>query len=168
MQGRYEKAAEIARRSIRLPPDRVAGYENLAAYFIALNRFDEARQVIPKMRARKMDDYNCHDSLYALAFLDRDSTAMAEQLHGFATWPEYEHIGLALASDTEAYRGHLTEARELTRREVASAIRADNKESGAIEQADAALEQAAYGRAIEAQQAAAKALKLACFRESGR
>jgi eukaryotic-like serine/threonine-protein kinase len=44
---------------------------------------------------------------------------------------------------------------------VASALRADNKESGAIEQADAALEQAAYGRAIEAQQAAAEALKLA-------
>ena len=43
---------------------------------------------------------------------------------------------LTLASDTEAYAGHLTEARELTARAVQSAIQADSKENGAIWQAD--------------------------------
>ena len=42
-----------------------------------------------------------------------------------------------------------------------SAIRADNKENGAIWQANAALQQAAYGNAAEARQSAAEALKLA-------
>ncbi len=42
-----------------------------------------------------------------------------------------------------------------------SAIRADNKESGAIYLTDTALEQAAYGNVTESRQTAAEALKLA-------
>src|ERR1039458_4643774 len=42
-----------------------------------------------------------------------------------------------------------------------SAIRADNKENGAIWQENAAIEQAAYGNPAEARQSAAEALKLA-------
>ena len=57
---------------------------------------------------------------------------MVEQQHWFAGQPEYENVGLALASDTEACVGHLGKARELTKRAVDSAIRGDNKESGAI------------------------------------
>src|SRR6202040_2752107 len=72
-----------------------------------------------------------------------------------------ENWGLALASDTEAYAGHVRKAGELTKRAVDSAIRADSKESGAISQANAALQQAAYGNAAEARQSAAEALKLA-------
>jgi tetratricopeptide (TPR) repeat protein len=70
-------------------------------------------------------------------------------------------LGLGLASDTEAYGGHLGKARELTKRAVDSAIRADSKENGAIWQENAALAQAAYGNPAEARQAAAEALKLA-------
>ncbi len=55
----------------------------------------------------------------------------------------------------------LRKARELTKRAVDSAIRADSKESGAIWQANAALQQAAYGNPAEARQSAAEALKLA-------
>ncbi len=62
---------------------------------------------------------------------------MAEQQQWFAGKPE-ENFGLALASDTEAYGGHLGKARELTKRAVDSAIRADSKESGAIWQENAA------------------------------
>jgi hypothetical protein len=86
---------------------------------------------------------------------------MAEQQQWYAGKPEYENFGLALASDTEAYGGHLAKARELTKRAVDSAIRADSKETGAIWQAKAALQQAAYGNATEARQIAAEALKLA-------
>jgi len=57
---------------------------------------------------------------------------MTEQQQWFAGKPDYENFGLALASDTEAYAGHLGKARELTRRAVDSAIRADSKETGAI------------------------------------
>ena len=86
---------------------------------------------------------------------------MAEQQQWFAGKPDYENFGLALASDTDAYGGHLGKARELNKRALDSAVRADSKEDGAIWQAHAALEQAAYGNATTARQTAAEALKLA-------
>jgi tetratricopeptide (TPR) repeat protein len=160
-QGQYEKATEVTRQGVRLAPDQVAFYVNLANYALALQRFDETRQIIHEAQARKLDDFVLRNALYALAFLGADSAAMAEQLQWFAGKPEYENFGLALASDTEAYGGHLGKARELTKRAVDSAIRADSKESGAIWHANAALQQAAYGNTTEARQSAAEALKLA-------
>jgi eukaryotic-like serine/threonine-protein kinase len=159
--GQHEKAAEVARQIMPRAPDLVYLYENLAVYAAALQRFDEARQIIHEAQARKMDDFGLHQTLYALAFLGTDSAAMAEQQQWFAGKPEFENFGLALTSDTEAYGGHLGQARELTKRAVDSAIRADSKETGAIWQANAALQQAAYGDATQARQSAAQALKLA-------
>ena len=159
-QGQYEKAAETTRQAVRLAPDSVALYASLAIDALALQRFDEARQNIHEAQARKGDDSALRNALYALAFVGADSAAMAEQQQWYAGKPE-ENFGLALASDTEAYGGHLGKARELTKRAVDSAIRADSKENGAIWQANSALEHAGYGNATEARQLAAEALKLA-------
>jgi len=160
-QGQYEKAAEITRQALRLAPDQSANYANLANYALALQRFDETRQIIHEAQARKLDVFIFHNTLYALAFVGADSGAMAEQQQWFAGKPDYEHIGLALASDTEAYGGHLGKARELTKRAVDSAVRADSKENAATWQANAAIQQAAYGNATEARQSAPEALNLA-------
>jgi serine/threonine protein kinase/tetratricopeptide (TPR) repeat protein len=159
--GQYGKASEINRRAIPLAPDDVASYASLAAYTLALQRFDETKQIVRGARARKLDDYGLRGALYALAFFSADFDGMAEQRQWFAGKPEYENFGLALASDTEAYGGHLDKARELTKRAVDSAIQTDQKEIGATWQANAALQQAAYGNALEARQSAEKALKLA-------
>jgi serine/threonine protein kinase/tetratricopeptide (TPR) repeat protein len=159
-QGQYEKAAEITRPGVRLAPDFVIGYANLATYALALQRFDEARRMIHEAQARKLDDATIHNALYALAFLGLDSAAMAEQQQWYAGQPE-ENWGFALASDTEAYAGHVGKARGLTKQAVDSSIRADSRETGAIYEANAALEQAAYGNTAEARQSAAEALKLA-------
>jgi eukaryotic-like serine/threonine-protein kinase len=158
-QGQYEKAKEVARQAVRLAPD-TDNYSNLANYTLALQRFDEARQSIHEAQARRLDNVTLRNALYALAFLGVDSAAMAEQQQWYAGKPE-ENFGLALASDTEAYAGHVGKARELTKRAVDSAIRADSKETGAIWQTNAALQQAAYGNAAEARRSAAEALKLA-------
>jgi len=125
-----------------------------------LQHFDEARQSIHDAQERKLGDYILHDALYALAFLRDDSAEMAEQQEWFVANPDYENFGLDLASDTEAYRGHLGKARELTKRSVVSAIRADSKENGAIWQENAALREAAFGNFVEAKRGAAEGLKL--------
>jgi serine/threonine protein kinase/tetratricopeptide (TPR) repeat protein len=160
-QGQYEKATEITEQVLRLAPDQSIFYGNLANYTLALQRFDEARQFIHEAQARKVDKDILHNALYALAFLGADSAAMAEQQQWYAGKPDYENEGLALASDTEAYGGRLGKARELTKRAVDSAIRADSKETGAIFQMNAALGQAAYGYPTESRQSAVEALKLA-------
>jgi hypothetical protein len=86
---------------------------------------------------------------------------MAQQEQWFASQPDFENNGLALASDTAAYGGQLRQARELTQRAVESAARADSKERGAIWQAIAAQREAAFGNGAEARHGAAEAFKLA-------
>jgi serine/threonine protein kinase/tetratricopeptide (TPR) repeat protein len=159
-QGQYEKALEMERQLLHLWPDTLEGYVNMAAYAMALQRFDEARQTIDEAQARKLDDLALHVSLYLLAFLGKDSGAMAEQQTWFASQPAYESFGLALASGTEGYFGHLGKARELTKRAVDSAIRADNREGAAVDLASDAVQEAAFGNAVQSRQTAAKALKL--------
>ncbi|MGA3090364.1 MAG: protein kinase [Terriglobales bacterium] len=160
-QGQYERAIETTKSGMRLAPDRVSWYINLACYTLAQQRFDSARQALHEAQARNLDDSGIHDALYAFAFFGSDSAAMAEQQHWYASKPEYETFGLGLASDTEAYEGHLRKARAQSKRAVDSAVRADNKEAGAIRQAIAAQREAAYGNVRAALQTAAKALKLA-------
>jgi hypothetical protein len=99
-----------------------------------------------------------------LGFLGSDPTAMAEQQQWYAGKPDIENFVLALESDTAAYGGHLAKARDLAKQPVVSAMRADSKETGAIWQANAALEQGAYGNGTEARQSAAEAFS----RKSGR
>ena len=159
-QGQYEKSAELTRQELRLDSGNVAPYDNLANSYLALQRFDDARNTIHEAQARKLDDYITRNAVYALAFLASDSAAMAEQQQWFAGKPE-ENYGLSLGSDTEAYAGHLGKARQLAQRSVDSAIHADSRENGAIWQENSALREAAYGNIKEARQAAADGLKLA-------
>jgi eukaryotic-like serine/threonine-protein kinase len=158
-QGQYEKAAESTREYLRLAPDKVDAYANLCNFLLALQRFDESRQIIQQAFGRKLDNLVLRNALYALAFVRGDSSAMAEQQQWFAGKPE-EYFGLSLASDTEAYVGHLGKARELTKRSVDYSIRADSKETGAISQEIAAQREAAFGNAAEGRQQAAEGLKL--------
>jgi eukaryotic-like serine/threonine-protein kinase len=160
-QGQYEKATEITTQVARRAPEAVSEYENLANYSLALQRYDETRQVIHEAQSRKIDDFILHNASYALAFVGADPAAMAEQERWFASKAEFENVGLALESDTEAYGGHLRKARELTERAVNSAVRADNKENAAVYLAIAAQREAAFGNPAQARQSALKTLKLA-------
>jgi serine/threonine protein kinase/tetratricopeptide (TPR) repeat protein len=160
-QGQYEKAIEITTDAVHIAADAPFLKENLAKYNLAVQRFDEARRRIQEAQAQRLDSDILHLFLYALGFLGGDSSAMSQEQQWFAGKPEYENFGLAYSSDSEAYGGHLARAQELTKRAVDSAVRADNKESGAIYSANLALEEAAYGNAAEARRSAMQAVKLA-------
>ena len=159
-QGQYEKAAEIFRQIARARPTEATFKANLAFVTLRLQRLDETRQVARDMQASNIDDPFSRAALYAFAFVGGDAKAMSDQLQWFTGKPE-ENIGLWIASDTEAYGGHLGKARQLTKQSVDSAIRADSKESGANGQAIAAQREAAYGNSALARQLAEEALKLA-------
>ncbi|HZW94773.1 MAG TPA: tetratricopeptide repeat protein [Candidatus Eremiobacteraceae bacterium] len=83
-QGQYEKSTEACREGLRLAPDDVGPYENIADSLLALQRFGEARQIIQQAQMRKLDDFIARNALYALAFLASDSPAMTEQQQWFA------------------------------------------------------------------------------------
>ncbi len=159
-EGQFEKAAEIKRAAVHLRPDWIGNFLGFNNYYLATQRFKEARQGIDEAHARNLDNFQFHTAAYALAFLAGDSAAMAEERKWFAGKPE-EVFGLTLAADTEAYAGHLRKARELDARAADAAIKADSKENLAIFQAIAAQREAAFGNAAEAREAATEALKLA-------
>ena len=160
-EGKYEQAMEEARESIRLDPGDVGGYENSANISLALQRFDDAKQTLAQAQALHLDDFIMRNCLYALAFLQRDDSAMATQQQWFAEKPEEENWGTSLQAETEAYAGKLRRARELTRLAADSAIRADSKESGAIWLENLAVREAAFGNFADATAAATQGLKLA-------
>jgi hypothetical protein len=91
-------------------------YEESRQLRLSLQRFDEARQIIHEAQARKWMISTCTMLLYALAFLRGGLRCDGGTATVVCGKPEYENFGLALASDTEAYGGHLAKARELTKR----------------------------------------------------
>jgi eukaryotic-like serine/threonine-protein kinase len=158
--GQREKGAEAARQAVRLLPNVGVAYSNLALNLLGQQRVDEAREVIGNAQAQKLDDTDIHDCLYTFAFLSGDFEAMETQQQWFAGAPE-ENVGFWLASETEAYAGHLGKARELTKRAVDYANRADSKERGGVWLENSALRETAFGNLTQAKQAAAEGLKLA-------
>jgi tetratricopeptide (TPR) repeat protein len=160
-QGRYEDAEKVTRQSLRFVPRHPYPYLTLSTALLALQHFNEARQIIHEGQFRTMDGVAFHADLYALAFLGMDSQATAEEQQWFAGRVHYESLGFALASDTEAFAGHLRKARELTKRSVDTAIHADSKENAAFWQENAAVRESAFGNVIKAKLAGAAGLRLA-------
>jgi eukaryotic-like serine/threonine-protein kinase len=159
--GKYEQAADAYRKAIGIEPGDIAPNANLPQVLMALQQFEEARQVIERAQARKLDNFMFHNVPYAIAFFRSDHSAMEEQLKWYERELELENIGLSLMSDTEAYEGRRRKARESTSRAVDSAVRIDSKEIGAIYQEQAALVEAAFGNAEDAKRLASEGLKLA-------
>jgi serine/threonine protein kinase/tetratricopeptide (TPR) repeat protein len=158
--GKPENAAEELRKELAIVPDAAPTFDNLAADLLSMQKLDEARQVIQQAHAKNADDDNLRAVIYALSFLGGDSAGMAETQQWFAGQSDYENEGLSLASDTEAYAGHLGKARQITKRSVDSAIHSDNKENAALWLAIAAQREAAFGNPTPAKQGAADAVKL--------
>jgi eukaryotic-like serine/threonine-protein kinase len=159
--GQYQKALEVTNEAIGIAPESVESHENLANFLLALQQFDQVRDLLRQMQAKNMGDFAMHATSYAIAFFDKNNASMAEQLQWVANRPELMTFGLALATDTEAYYGRQQKARQLNRQAVEAAIKTDNKENGAVWQLNAAIQEAAYGNLAEARQSVPAALKLA-------
>jgi tetratricopeptide (TPR) repeat protein len=90
---------------------------------------------------------------------------MERQVAWAAGKPGTEDFLLSFQSDTEAYDGRLTKARDFSRRAVDSSIRNDSKETAAVWQVNAALREAEFGNMAVAKQDVAAALKLSPGRD---
>jgi len=165
MLGQYEKAVSETQEAMRLEPNSIVSYGNLAQCFLALNRFADAKKAIELAHERKLDGEWLHQMTYYQAFLDGDAAEMERQLSWAAGKPGLEDLFFSFQSDTEAYYARLTKARDFSRRAVDSAIRADSKEAGAVEEVNAALREAEFGNTALAKQGAAAALALAPGRD---
>ena len=154
--GDYENAAQTAKEALRLEPGSLAWFENLSTAEIALQRLEEAQATLKEAFARKLEDPSLHANLYALDFLRDDAAGMEREAAALMGKPSGEDMMLALEADTEAFHGRVKKARELSRRAVESAQKAELAEPAAIWAALAALREAAFGNVQEARKGAAQ------------
>ncbi len=164
-KGQYDKALAQYQEALRLAPDNVINYESLGLIYILLNRLDEAKATFDQALARKLDGGILRMNIYYLAFLRRDAAQMEQQVAWGAGKPGDEDGLLSEQSDTEAYYGRMSKARDYTRRAVDSAVRADSKETAALWQVNAALREAELGNLGAARQEVAAALALSSGRD---
>ena len=163
--GNWEKALEVFREALRLEPNMVANYLNLAQTYVILNRLDEAEAVYKQAEERKLEDELMLQNRYQLAFLKGNAAQMAQLVSAAMGKPGFEDLLLAAQADTEGWYGKLKNAHELTRRAMDSAQHNDAKETAAGYQAAAALREAEAGNREQARAEAHAAVKLAPNRD---
>jgi serine/threonine protein kinase/tetratricopeptide (TPR) repeat protein len=163
--GQYDKSLAESREALRLNPASGMRYAGVVGGYFSLDRLGEARATAEEARMKDIDSPFLHINLYQLAFLQNDATGMAQEVSWATDKPRVENELLALDADTVAYSGRLGQARELSHRAVASAQRAEEKETAAAYEADAALREALFGNETAARQRAAAALGLSNGRD---
>jgi eukaryotic-like serine/threonine-protein kinase len=163
--GQYEKAVAETLKALHLDADNSMAYGNLIGSYSSLLRLDDATAIFRQATARKLENPFLYESLYEVAFLRGDAAEM-QRLVAWATGKAgAEDVLLSYQSDTEAFFGRLGKARDFSRRAVESARRADEKETAAYWQVNAALREAEFGNAAQAHNETAAALGLASTRE---
>jgi len=162
--GQYERALEEMREAVRLDPTAGPSYAGVVYFYLSLNRLEEGRVTAEEAQAKNLDSAYLRRDLYQLAFLQNDALGMARQVAWSAGKPGVEDVLLALDADTAAYSGQLGKARELSHQAVASAERAEQNETAAGYEAEAALREALFGYTTEARERAAAALGLSTGR----
>jgi tetratricopeptide (TPR) repeat protein len=159
--GQYEKGLAATEAAARMDPGSALALTNLFAAYMEVNRFEDARSLAEEARTKKLDSPPLRLGLYQVGFLQNDTAEMAKQVNWAKDQPGIEDIFLAAESDVTAYFGQLSKAREFSRQAVASALKADEKETASGYEADAALREALFRNPAEARQRAAAALALA-------
>ncbi len=142
--GQYESAVVQEQEALRTGMQTAAIYVLLASAYINLNQPDRAEAVLSEARAHKLESPFFPELLYETAFLRGNQIEMEKQVAATAG-QENESWLLALQADTEAYRGHLARARELTTRAIESARRHHDQENTLAYAEIAALREAEFG-----------------------
>ncbi len=140
----YDKSVEEGEKAIRLAPDFMIGYQNIAQTYLLLNRPKEAEATLQRAALRKVPYKDIFATLFFAAFLNRDLSAMDQAgakmtrdiPHGDA---EHYH------SLVSAYEGRLQQSRQASIQAVTLARQARLAERAALFEGAAAVREALYG-----------------------
>ena len=163
--GQYDEALAEFQETLRLAPDNVSNYATLGSTYLILNRLDKAGATFDQALAHQLDSGFLRQYMYLLAFLRGNAAQMEQQVAWAGGKPGDEDVLLSMQSDTEAYYGRLSRARDFSRRAADSAIRAYSKETAALWQLNAALREAELGNTALAEQGITAALALSQARD---
>ena len=162
--GQYEKGVAASLEDLRLNPGSAAAYTNLVGLYAALDRIDDAKAQYDQATAHKVNNPFLHGNRYGVAFLENDNLGMQQQIAAASGKPG-EDVLFSFASDTEAFHGRLTTARNLSKRASDSALRNDSPETAATWQMDVALRDAEFHNVALARREIGSALATASTRD---
>jgi DNA-binding winged helix-turn-helix (wHTH) protein/tetratricopeptide (TPR) repeat protein len=163
--GRYDDALVDNQEALRLRPWDPENYEGLVVAYINLNQLGDAEATAGEANKKKLESIDLHEHLYHLAFLQKDEGEMARQAAWSVGKEGVEDVLLSYQADTAAFTGQIEKARELSRRAVASAEQAEEKETAAGYQAESAIREALFGNLAQARELARGAVGLSTSRD---
>jgi tetratricopeptide (TPR) repeat protein len=156
--GDYEKAHRAAQDAFRINPASGNNLVNLMYADQWLNRVAEAKSTLQDARAHNVDSPWVALVVYMLDFVQHDAVGMDQQASAAMEIPGVEDQMLFLESETAVCGGEFTKARELTRRAVDSARRAQEKETAAEYLGHTAVREAIVGSSAVAKEDAQSAI----------
>lgn len=156
--GRYKESVAEGVQCILVDPDQGPCYGSLISVYAALNRLDDAKSIYEQALSRKLDYPGLHESRYGVAFLEADAAEMARQLAWDWVKAGAEDSAYSIQSDTDAFYGRFSKAREFSRRAADAALRSDETGRATQWEIDAALREVEVGNAERARRQTAATL----------
>jgi tetratricopeptide (TPR) repeat protein len=156
--GDYVKSDAAGKRAFEINPDSSNNYVCLIYCDQYLGRLDQAKATVEEARARKLNSPWFPLFLYVVDFLQNDPAGMAQQTTAAMGTPGIEDQMFFLESETAAYHGQLSKARDFTRQAADSARRAQEKETATQYEAHNSLREALVGKMTPAKEDAQAAL----------
>ena len=163
INGQHERAIDEGKKTIQRDPDFPLGYANLAFAYQNLDRLGDEENAMQRASERKVTFSDFWVMRYVIAFLRADAAGMERAVTQGKSEAEdmlADNQALALA-----YSGRLQQARSMSRRAVDLAQQAGQRESAALYETAAALQEAFSGNAPAAIRNATAALALSKDRE---
>jgi len=157
--GRFERAIAEYETARIDGGEHVIDLRDLALTYVQLGRAIEAAAIVRPALEQHPDDRRFQVIDYLIHFLDGNGAAL-NQLADVARRSVNAEEVLVLHSNTEASRGHLANARDLTRQAIASARAHDLPGRAGLWLAQSALREALFGNAEAATRDTAAALEL--------
>ena len=124
--GQHEKGLANASEALRLDAKDPYAYQNVAAAYVYLNRFDEAQAVAEQAIAQKAEPWSIHMTLYWTAYIRGDEAAVQREV-AQATGKVEEPIILFMHAEGQCAQGKVRQARETFARSAAAAQSRGNK-----------------------------------------
>jgi DNA-binding winged helix-turn-helix (wHTH) protein/tetratricopeptide (TPR) repeat protein len=159
--GQYDKSAELYNRAWKLDFQQPYSPAGLAKAYLALNRVEDARAVLDRALAAKLDNLPIRTALYHLAILRGDAATAQEQVRWSSNQATQDNLGPTIAY-AAAQQGRLRAAQAIIERDIKELEAAGFKETAAGEYSALALLEAGSNDFKEAHRHVS--LSLALFR----
>ena len=115
--GQYEKAAELYKQGWQLEPKQPNSPRSLAYCYLALNRTQEARELLDRALENTYDGWSVHAARYAAAAMQGDNPTLESERRWSAAQPATTNIADAIWAEA-VQRGQMKEARKIADRQT--------------------------------------------------